>query len=178
MRLYFMRHADAVQREAWSGEDAARPLTDKGRQQAAAAGSGLAKLRPGIDAIISSPFSRAYETAVIVGKAIGLPVESSDALTPGFDLPRLDHAISMRPVANSALYVGHEPDLSALIKALVRGDEGAGVTMKKASCCLVVTPADVQGGESVVELQGRCELGWLRSWRELSALTNDEAEGG
>ncbi len=148
MRLYFMRHAHAMNAEDWRGVDAARPLTDKGRKRAEAAAAGLATLRPGVDAIISSPYSRAYETAVIVGRALGLSVESADGLTPGFDAPRLDQALALRPGLVGPLFVGHEPDLSQLIRALIarKGEHDAPVTMEKASCCLVVTPNDLPGG--------------------------------
>lgn len=175
MRLYFMRHANALARADWDGEEAARPLTDKGRKQAEGAAAGLATLRPGIGAIIASPYARAYETAVIVGRVTGLPVESADDLTPGFSLPQLDHALSLRPVVDSPLFVGHEPDLSQVITALVAraGEPRPQITMAKAACCLVVTPDDVPGGASVAELAGRCSLAWLRVWRELEALTTE-----
>ena len=110
MRLYFLRHAHAFAREDWQGEEPARPLTDKGRKQAEAAAAGLATLRPAIGAIISSPYARAYETAVIVGRVLSMPVESADDLTPGFDLSRLDHTLTLRPEVDGPLFVGHEPD--------------------------------------------------------------------
>jgi phosphohistidine phosphatase len=172
MRLYFMRHADALSADEWRGEEAARPLTEKGRTQAAAVGAGLARLRPGVRAVIASPYARAYETAVIVGKALGLPVESSDELTPGFDVPRLDRALALRPDVDGALLVGHEPDLSELITTLTRhaGEHAPHVAMKKASVCLITTPADLPGGASAAELVGVCDLGWLRTWRELELV--------
>ncbi|HEY8325918.1 MAG: SixA phosphatase family protein [Ktedonobacterales bacterium] len=180
MRLYFLRHAHAMARADWNGEEPARPLTDKGRQQAEGAAAGLASLRPGFAAIISSPFARAYETAVIVGRVAGLPVESSDDLTPGFDLPRLDHTLSLRPEVDGALLVGHEPDLSQMIDALVSraGEPHTHVTMAKASCCLVVTPDDLPGGASAAELIGRCSLAWERTWKELESLGHEGASAG
>lgn len=178
MRLYFMRHADAMNVGDWGGEEAARPLTDKGRHQAAAAATGLATLRPRISVIISSPYARAYETAVIVSKAVGLPVESSDDLTPGFDIHRLAHILSMRTIVDGALFVGHEPDLSGLIVRLISRDQSAELTMKKSSCCLVLTPAETSGTADAMLWEGRCELGWVRTWRELSALTEEVRHGG
>ena len=178
MRLYFMRHAHAVDPQDWSGEEVARPLTDKGRTRAEAAATGLARLRPGIDAIISSPYARAYETAAIVGRVIGLPVETSDLLRPGFDLMRLDQALGMRPDADGPLFVGHEPDLSRLIDLLTGHSGDQAVTMKKASCALALTPNGVEGGVSVAELVGACQLMWLHDWHELSGLRDTASEGG
>lgn len=178
MRLYFMRHAQAVDPEDWTGEEVARPLTDKGRQRAEDAAAGLARLQPGVGAIISSPYARAYETAAVVGRVIGLPVETSDLLRPGFDLMRLDQALGMRPDADGPLFVGHEPDLSRLIDALTghRGDQS--IAMKKASCALVVTPDDAEGGVSIAELVGACTLAWLHDWRELSGMGGASGESG
>lgn len=173
MRLYFMRHAHALDPADWSGEEAARPLTDKGRRCAEAAASGLARLRPGVEALISSPYSRAYETAVIIGRVIGLPVETSDMLAPGFDLLRLDQALALRPHVDATMFVAHEPDLSHLVEALTRRAGGDAVIMKKASCALVETPAKGSGDVSVEKLVGRCELVWLRGWRELAALRGE-----
>lgn len=177
MRLYFMRHAQAVDPEDWTGEEVARPLTDKGRKRAEDAAAGLARLRPGIGVVISSPLVRAYETAAIVGRVIGLPAETSDLLRPGFDLMRLDQALGMRPDADGPLFVGHEPDLGQLVSALTRHGRDQAVVMKKASCALVVTPGDAEGGVSVVELVGKCELAWLRDWRELSGMSEAPSEG-
>ena len=49
-------------------------LTDAGRQQAALTGRNLHSDHPTIDYIVCSPFERAYETAKIVAKEIGFPV--------------------------------------------------------------------------------------------------------
>lgn len=174
MRLFFMRHAHAVDPQDWRGEEAARPLTEKGRKRARAAATGLARLYPPVGALLTSPYVRAYETAVIVGSVLGLPVETADALAPGFDLSRLDQALALRPDIESMLLVGHEPDLSQIIHLLTQRDETERVVMKKASCCLVVAPEETSGGTSAAELAGRCELAWLRGWRELADMRGVE----
>ena len=51
--LHLVRHADAGNRMAWSGDDFQRPLDDFGRMQAEAIGAALAG-RP-IERILSSP---------------------------------------------------------------------------------------------------------------------------
>ncbi len=171
MRLYFMRHAQAVDAEEWRGPDAMRPLTEKGRKRARLAAEGLAKLTPEVvAAIISSPYSRAYETALIVGEVIKLPVATADALRPGFSLARLDVALAIAPNAESILLVGHEPDLSAVIHALVGRERAQDTPLKKSTCVCVETPAEVDGGTNTEALAGRCALVWERTWRELAAL--------
>jgi phosphohistidine phosphatase SixA len=76
--------------------------------------------------------------------------------------------------------VGHEPDLSQLVEALIspEGEPHEKVELAKASCCLVVTPADVPGGASAAELKGRCSLVWIRSWHELEALAGGVSPTG
>lgn len=55
------------------------PLTTLGQRQAEAAGTRLGK-RGRIDRIISSPLIRAHDTAAAAGRALGLEVETDDAL--------------------------------------------------------------------------------------------------
>lgn len=68
--IYFCRHglSKLNARGIWSG-DIDTPLTPIGRDQAVQAAKTAAGLN--IDYIISSPLSRAYDTAVIIADAIG-----------------------------------------------------------------------------------------------------------
>ena len=79
--LHLVRHADAGDRVAWSGDDFERPLDDFGRMQAEAIGTALAG-RP-IERILSSPAARCVDTVVPLGRALGLPVETADELAEG-----------------------------------------------------------------------------------------------
>lgn len=69
--LYLVRHGETdwnLQRRIQGSTDI--PLNDTGRQQAMKAGSLLA--RRDWDGILSSPLSRAYETASIIAREVGL----------------------------------------------------------------------------------------------------------
>ena len=79
--LYLVRHADAGDRGAWTGDDFERPLDDHGQMQAEAIGAALAD-RP-VRRILSSPYVRCMDTVVPLGRALGLPVEASDELAEG-----------------------------------------------------------------------------------------------
>lgn len=72
--LYFIRHGLSEMNKAsrWSGAKSETPLTAEGRVQAKVAGIAAKDL--GIDYIISSPLSRAYDTAQIIAAEIGYPV--------------------------------------------------------------------------------------------------------
>ncbi len=78
-RLYIVRHGQ-TERSAgmiYSGQ-ADVPLTAIGRQQAVAAGALLAGSN--VDAIVSSPLSRARDTAAAIAAATGLGVRVDDRL--------------------------------------------------------------------------------------------------
>ncbi|MDD4866614.1 MAG: bifunctional RNase H/acid phosphatase [Mycobacterium sp.] len=79
-RMLLLRHGQtelSVQRR-YSGRGNPA-LTDVGRRQAGAAARYLAR-RGGITAVFSSPLQRAYDTAAMVAKALGLDVTVDDAL--------------------------------------------------------------------------------------------------
>jgi len=80
--LYLVRHGhtEMNERGLFSGQTET-PLTEKGRAQATAAGKQAKDLH--IDYIISSPLSRAHDTARIIARAIGYPedkIELNDLL--------------------------------------------------------------------------------------------------
>lgn len=73
-KLYFVRHGQSETNA--SGHIAGStdtPLTKLGRKQAKKAGKAAKKLN--IDLIVSSPLSRALETAQIIAKQIGYPLD-------------------------------------------------------------------------------------------------------
>lgn len=80
MRALFLRHGESVHNADRSGEPSAHSdrdrLTEKGLEQAHAAGAGLREL--GVTRLLSSPLRRARETAQAVGDALGLDAEEID----------------------------------------------------------------------------------------------------
>lgn len=80
MRALLLRHGESVHNADRSGEPAAHSdgdrLTEKGVEQAHAAGEGLRAL--GVTRLLSSPLRRARETAQAVGDALGLDAEEID----------------------------------------------------------------------------------------------------
>lgn len=72
-KLYFIRHGQSVLNvQKRYGGRTDTPLTSEGRKQAKAAGKAAKGL--GIDAIVSSPLSRAHDTAKIIAEEIGFNV--------------------------------------------------------------------------------------------------------
>ena len=128
MRLYLLRHGLAD----WPGWDPARdderPLTKAGIAKLRAEARALERLDLGLDAILSSPFARARETAEIVAARLGLDVTLEPALAPGFDAKGLRSLLQRHAGASALLLVGHEPDFGRTIGALVGG---ARIALKK-----------------------------------------------
>lgn len=132
--LHLVRHADAGDARYSSGPDAARPLTDIGRDQAARLGSMLlgADIRP--DVIITSPKVRAHQTATAIGAALGVGVQTDDRLAEDIDLDGLDRLLAQAQ-AREPMVVGHDPYLSMLLAVLLGIDgqemrKGAIATLK------------------------------------------------
>jgi broad specificity phosphatase PhoE len=80
MRIYFTRHgeSEANRYHIISNRDLPHPLTDTGRRQAVGLAGKL--LEKSITRIYASPIPRAWETAQIISRVLGVPVETADAL--------------------------------------------------------------------------------------------------
>ena len=147
LHLHFLRHADAGDPGAWSGDDAARPLSDKGELQSERLGSFLAEIGFRPDAIVSSPKVRARRTAEIVGAAIGVGVRIDDRLAEGFDPSAVDAILADAGGPVRPLLVGHDPDFSQIIGWLANAD---GLTMKKGAVARVDVRGSVAGGRGTL----------------------------
>ncbi|MEJ7748991.1 MAG: histidine phosphatase family protein [Candidatus Limnocylindrales bacterium] len=115
MRLNLLRHAHAGDPETWTGPEAERPLSDKGRDQSERLGRFLAKRRFAPDTILTSPKVRARQTAEIVGGHLGVSVVVDDRLAENVDLAALDAVLRDAGYPESPVVVGHDPDFSELL---------------------------------------------------------------
>jgi phosphohistidine phosphatase len=114
VRLILVRHAKAA-----SGEpDELRPLTPEGREAAQALGAELGGLQP--DAVVSSPLTRARETAAPIAEAAGVELELDARLSPGASLADVRAAVDGR--GDLVVVVGHQPDLSTTVFELTGQD--------------------------------------------------------
>lgn len=150
LQLHLLRHADAGDPERWAGDDALRPLSEKGELQAERLGSFLAEIGFQPETIISSPKLRARRTAEVVGAAIGVGVRLDDRLAEGFDPATVDAILADAGSPNRPVLVGHDPDFSQVLGWLANAD---GLTMKKGAFARV----DVRGPVA----DGRGTLRWL-----------------
>jgi len=129
MELLLIRHAKAIDGELYA-EDGHRPLTADGRRHAQEVGAALAEEGISLDAMVTSPFVRAVETAELVACELGYEgaLEVSATLEPG-GRPQeiMDRVIMPRSVKRLAL-VGHEPSMGNLLSALL---QKPGLSMSK-----------------------------------------------
>jgi phosphohistidine phosphatase len=134
MIVYVMRHAEAVEgsdslRDEW------RYLTEKGRVAAEKMSSSIAKYGPKPRLTITSPLTRAVQTAEIVAEKACRKnvVVASGLLLPDADISELIAHLKGCKDAKRVMLVGHEPHLSSLVASLLeRGDET--IQLKKGAC--------------------------------------------
>jgi phosphohistidine phosphatase len=140
-RLYFLRHGLAANRSEWSGDDSERPLTSKGQALMAREAQTIAQLGLQLDLILTSPLVRALQTARIVAEALGMQerLQADERLAPGFGMPALAEVLKERSGVSALMLVGHEPDFSETIGALIGGGR---VVCKKGSLARVDLPDD------------------------------------
>jgi phosphohistidine phosphatase len=133
--LWLLRHGDAAE----GSPDAERPLTDKGTDQARAAGRALKELGVKPAACLTSPKVRAVDTARIACEELGIEPQLEPKLAGGpFDPEALAAGLG-----DDVLLVGHDPDFSMAVHSLT----GAQVRMKKGGL------AGVEKGELKVLLR-------------------------
>lgn len=137
MRLYFMRHADALA----GADDAARPLSPRGWKQARRMGRFLEETGVVFDAAYSSPLVRACETAEAVlnccGAVAARQFKRIDALANETTQKRFDAWLRALPEAEHLLLVGHEPTLAERVRALLGLENEESLSLPKgAVVCL------------------------------------------
>ena len=134
MNLYIIRHAIAVEPGTPGYEDdSQRPLTDDGRKKMKKIAKGIHQLDVELNAILTSPFLRARDTAKILAKEYGVKdrIAFSDNLIPPGDFEKLIKEIQEHYNVSNLALVGHEPMLSQLISWLTTGNTDAKITLKK-----------------------------------------------
>jgi phosphohistidine phosphatase len=139
MNIYVLRHGIAAEPGATGIKaDAERPLIPKGEQRLREAAAAMQKMGLSFDAIISSPYLRAKQTAEIVARILKLEkkLAISNDLIPGGNPQALIRQLNgLKPAPENVLLVGHEPYLSRLIALLASGDTTATIEMKKGGLC-------------------------------------------
>lgn len=135
MTLYLLRHAEA---EVLAASDRARRLTPKGEAQAERTGKFCRKHGIAPAVILSSPVTRALQTAKLVAKNIEAAelIEvpwAACGMDPFDTVPKLEGYAKLP----SVMLVGHQPDLGALAALLLGCDNVGALHVRKSLLCAI-----------------------------------------
>ena len=148
MKIIVMRHGDAV---LGADDDAARALTERGRQQSLAMSQWLVAQLPRIDRVVVSPYLRAQQTWQTISSVLPHGVlETLDELVPHGHADRVsDYLRALEGEVQSVLVVSHLPLVGYLVAELCPG---------------VMPPMFATSAMAAVELEsGRGRLVWQHS---------------
>jgi phosphohistidine phosphatase len=137
--LYLVRHAIAAEQGAAYPDDSKRPLTSRGIEKFKKVARGFARLDPGVDLVVTSPFARARQTADLLARALPghPPVVETRALTPNADFDQFLDELGLHTRRAGIALVGHEPSLPQFVQALLDA-HGAFELKKGAIVCIEV----------------------------------------
>src|SRR4051794_28042580 len=145
--LYLVRHAHAGDPARWTGDDARRPLSAKGRLQADTVARHLVSLAVDLDVIITSPLVRARQTADTIARALDMAVQVEDRVAQGLSMSALERVLADAGDPGAALVVGHDPDFSDLLANLA----GAGsIPFRKGAIARFEARRPLRAGDAIL----------------------------
>jgi phosphohistidine phosphatase len=150
--LYIVRHARAGHADStvWPN-DADRPLTDDGIARFREAAAGLRRLVPSVDAVLSSSFARAWQTAELLHEVARWPEPSRCAELEVGSTPAAAAAVLAERTERSVAAVGHEPHLSRLASLLCAdGEDRLRLELKKGAVALLAFDGRAAPGEGTL----------------------------
>lgn len=116
MSVLLVRHAVALSRNLWAGDDAARPLTERGRRQADALVGQLAPFA--VVRVVSSPAVRCVDTVAPAATARGLKVAEVEELAEGNGLAASGMVEALVDARGDVVLCTHGDVIGEVLKAL------------------------------------------------------------
>ena len=139
MLLYLVRHGIAVDREDPNcPPDTERPLTPRGMKKSHAAALGIRAMKVKPDAVLTSPWLRAMQTAEIFSEVIGFSSKKiirTDALKGTSTPAELLRELSKMKV-KEVMCFGHEPHLHLVIGQILHTSARITELKKAGVACL------------------------------------------
>ncbi|MBI3259655.1 MAG: phosphohistidine phosphatase SixA [Ignavibacteriae bacterium] len=159
MLLYIVRHGIAERPNGFM-QDRDRSLTEEGKTIVSQLGKALFKKGVHPDAIITSPYLRAKQTADLLAAGLNPPsiVEVDDRLKPNSTPALLQEILMEHSGAESIMIVSHEPAVSDFATALCANNADRVYGFSPSSVCCVVI-------ESIPTIRG--SLYWFESAEEI-----------
>lgn len=116
--LVVLRHAQAVNRKAWSGDETERPLSPQGKKQATALVPELAAY--GVKRLVSSSARRCWTTLAPYGAAVGREIEVTDHLSQASSTRErvMDEVEWLLGLETAAVLCSHRPVLPWVFDAV------------------------------------------------------------
>lgn len=167
MIVYFLRHANAGQHKISPKQDERRPIDKIGERQSRDVGRALAVLEVEVDAIISSPLTRAIQTAELAAKEFGYDskIVINDAMRPEASYDQFHDLLTQYSKSKAIMVVGHNPSITEFLLHVLTGSEHcACVDFKKGA----VAKLEVQDAKGV--------LNWLLTPKMASKLQTAAAK--
>ena len=127
---------------------------------------GMQALALKFDAILSSPYLRARQTAEIVAQTYKIKnkkIHITKNLLPPASIEELLREVrTCFPKSKNVLLVGHEPHLSGMVSCLLKSAQPLDIDLKKGGlCCLKIRPDPKQPNAVLI---------WLLTPKQLARL--------
>jgi len=151
MNIYLIRHGKAEPASPLK-KDRDRELTDEGTKIVKVSVEMWKDIINNFDAIATSPYKRAVQTAKIIANTFNFQDEilKDSSLMPGSDLKSIINLVKTLKVENIAL-IGHQPDLGYHISKLVCGAE-INLKLSPASITRIFFEGSPKVGTGILEL--------------------------
>jgi phosphohistidine phosphatase len=136
MEIYLMQHGPALPKD----QDPEEGLSPEGEARIHASGRALKKMGVAFDTIFSSPKKRSKQTAAIMAREVGFPLEKIvetkkvKAMTPPEETVQ---ALSQLSWAERVLIAGHLPSVAEVASFLLTEGAKAAVHFEMGGCCRI-----------------------------------------
>ena len=146
MIIHLVRHAEAIERSPLIPEEH-RYLTARGRNRFRKVASRLKKTGMEPEVILTSPLIRAVQTAEILAQTLKFKGELlvTALLAHGFQQEDFSELLQGFPRAKEIAFVGHEPELGALVRILLAADSAC--TLNKGATISFTTDPEGKGAD-------------------------------
>ncbi len=150
MIVYFFRHASAGHHKVSPKQDEKRPIDEIGERQSREMGRALAALKVELDAIVSSPLTRALQTAELAAKEFSHKdkIVIDEAMRPEASYDQFQDLLAQYGKNKAIMVVGHNPSITEFLMNLLAGSQECQcIEFKKGALAKV----EIDGGKAVLK---------------------------